>query len=551
MTPSAEQTPRVSSDAAQFDKPRDLTVTLFWLLIGLTLLPIWSAHYFPSQDGPAHVYNALILRDWHRPQGGIFRHYFELNADPEPNLLGHWIMAGLMFVLPGWVVEKLLISVYIVALPLSTRYAVRGVSRESSFIAFLSFPLVYSLALHKGLYNFCLSLPLFFYFVGYWLRRDGRFDARGMAILLALSLLLYFAHVVSLLEAYVTGGILALALSGLDEMRRRRGVPAIPPLRRLILSRAVFPLLALAPTLCLVVYFFRRQHGAEETGVQDPVHMLRELLNLSTLISYRMSERHCSRCIMLLFAVLTLFGLWRICIQKVRTRNDVLLFPLAASLALYFLTPNSAAGGGLISPRLMLYCYFLLILWLACTPYPIWAQRAVQGAAALLCVWMLATYAVRYHQFNVYLRDFAECAPFIEPNSTVLPICLSDRGYGPSGAELSIRHGARLFLHAFDNVAVKRNLVDLSNYEATQGYFPTLFRPDVTPEGRIGEFGQGLLDYPRLTGDRGRIDYVLIWDVREKDDAQKLGEVTQALDRAYDLIHTSPRHFLRLYRLKS
>ncbi|MGI4875006.1 MAG: hypothetical protein ACRYFX_27945 [Janthinobacterium lividum] len=36
--------------------------TAFWLLLGLHLLPIWSYRYFPTSDGPTHLYNAWLWK---------------------------------------------------------------------------------------------------------------------------------------------------------------------------------------------------------------------------------------------------------------------------------------------------------------------------------------------------------------------------------------------------------------------------------------------------------------------------------------------------------
>ena len=73
---------------------------IFVLLILINLIPIWWFSYFPSQDGPAHVANAKILLEYNRPDRPFLRQYYILNHLPEPNLAGHWIMAGLMTIFP-------------------------------------------------------------------------------------------------------------------------------------------------------------------------------------------------------------------------------------------------------------------------------------------------------------------------------------------------------------------------------------------------------------------------------------------------------------------
>src|SRR5215210_4831221 len=90
------------------------------LVIATQLFSIWSVTYFPSQDGPAHVANAKILLDYHRAGHDLLRQYYTINTNPEPNLAGHVLMAAMMLIVPPLVAEKLLVSLYIVAMPLVT-----------------------------------------------------------------------------------------------------------------------------------------------------------------------------------------------------------------------------------------------------------------------------------------------------------------------------------------------------------------------------------------------------------------------------------------------
>ena len=44
-----------------------LELVIFTILSVLNLAPIWSFRYLPTQDGPSHLANALMLKDYHRP----------------------------------------------------------------------------------------------------------------------------------------------------------------------------------------------------------------------------------------------------------------------------------------------------------------------------------------------------------------------------------------------------------------------------------------------------------------------------------------------------
>ena len=52
------------------------------LLLIASLVPVWTGAHWPSQDGPAHAYNAAVLLQLKRP---AFHRFFRLNAVPVPN----------------------------------------------------------------------------------------------------------------------------------------------------------------------------------------------------------------------------------------------------------------------------------------------------------------------------------------------------------------------------------------------------------------------------------------------------------------------------------
>jgi len=104
------------------------------ILILAHLIPIWVFHSFPSQDGPTHIENANILFDYFNPDRSILRDYYILNTRLEPTWLGHLVLAGLMYIVPTFIAEKIFLSGYIIFLPLSIRYALRGIRPDSGFL---------------------------------------------------------------------------------------------------------------------------------------------------------------------------------------------------------------------------------------------------------------------------------------------------------------------------------------------------------------------------------------------------------------------------------
>ena len=85
---------------------------LFWALAFLYLVPVWVYRYVPTQDGPSHLDNAQILKDLGNSVAG-YEAYFEIRADPIPNWTSHLLLAGMLYVVPPLLAEKLLVSLYI------------------------------------------------------------------------------------------------------------------------------------------------------------------------------------------------------------------------------------------------------------------------------------------------------------------------------------------------------------------------------------------------------------------------------------------------------
>jgi hypothetical protein len=98
---------------------------LFVLLLGLHLGPVWANRYFLTTDGPAHLYNAWVLKTMLLDPQSKFHALLAFNLNPEPNYLSHALLATLLTVLPPWVAEKALLTLYVAGLPLAVRYLVR------------------------------------------------------------------------------------------------------------------------------------------------------------------------------------------------------------------------------------------------------------------------------------------------------------------------------------------------------------------------------------------------------------------------------------------
>jgi hypothetical protein len=104
---------------------------LFWGMVAFLLVPVWSVGYFPTTDGPSHIYNAWILRQYGNTQEyPLFQQYYEIDWRPIPNWLSHAVLTLLMFPLDPRTAEKFLLSGYVVLFAGAARFLAASVDPD-------------------------------------------------------------------------------------------------------------------------------------------------------------------------------------------------------------------------------------------------------------------------------------------------------------------------------------------------------------------------------------------------------------------------------------
>ena len=493
-----------------------------------------------------------MLREYNHPDRTVFREYYVLNKNPEPNWAGHLILAALMYVVPMLVAEKLLLTGYVLLFALSARYAAASVRPGAGWIAVLALPYTYNYLLHMGFYNFCYSLPAYLFVLGVWLRHGDRMGLRHAVLLAVASRGLYFAHIFSLITAYLAIGSLALTATAADLVGvRRREAAGMADVWKGFRSRCLVAFCALLPTLALTLNFLSQKGTARSAPLAAKLQWDR-LYMVESLVSYHASEELLSRGVFWLFASLAAYAIVRKVVLRQWNRWDGLLLVAAGYVLVYFRAPNAMSGGGFISHRLILYPFLALSLWFAAQTYGRVSRYAIQGVAAALALAMVALHTSTYARLNDYLDEYMSAADQIAPNSTLLPLCFTHVGHD-EGAFLSKRIG--LFLHASGHIAAQRRIVELDNYEGNTTYFPVLFRYELNAFQHMGtlEAQPPKVDIPAYVAKTGgRVDYVLVWNIREgQRDHPDTKSIQRQLAEGYHLIHTSePRGMMQLYRRK-
>ncbi|HYO15664.1 MAG TPA: hypothetical protein VE685_20900 [Thermoanaerobaculia bacterium] len=521
-------------------------ILLFAALVVLHLVPLWAFPFFPSQDGPAHQETARILREYDEPGAALLRQYYLPNQEALPNWFVFFFLARIFAFLSVPLAEKVLISLYIVFLPVSVRYALRSIDPRAAPLSILSFPFLYNFLFHMGFYNFCFSLAAFFFAVGWWLRHQERLGSWRVVVLGLLVLWVYFCHPVSLVLAFAV----ILTLAGWRMLLDvRAGTSLLRSARRWLPG----PVIAFLPALVLMASFVGSR--MEENVATMPLGVkLQHLVALFSLVSV---DR---RLLVFSFALSSLFGLmtaWCLA-RRLRRRGlepaDGLLLAAGVCAAAYLLAPSTLSGGGFLNQRINLFPFFLLILWFGTFEISRRVRWGLRLAAAGISLGMLGLLWPRYAELNDYLAEYVSAGEHIAPDSTVLSLSYAHEGVGPGGRKLAFRLWP--FVHATGHIAARKRIVDLSHYQADEDYFPIYFDPALNPfrtmgSNRLAMEGRpplvDFLAYPERTG--GRVDYVLLWQVEAaRPDNPRVRAVLRQLAAGYEPVYTSPRGWVRVWR---
>ena len=517
---------------------------LFALLLGLHLGPVWASRYFLTTDGPAHLYNAWVLKTMLLDPQSKFHTLLAFNVNPEPNYLGHLLLAALLTMLPPWLAEKALLTLYVAGLPLAVRYLVRSWQPTAGFLAVLAFPFVYSAVFQWGFYNFCLGLVAVLLGIGYWKRHLAGvpgLPGRRIAGLLGLVTLLYLAHPL----AYLAGGLL-LGLLVAEELLSNSAPNGTWWARTAAQVGALA--LAFLPTLPLLGWYFWRK-GSEGNGAAAPLGWLRyatDLMQLEPLRYMGPAERP----FRLLVAMLLLLAVAHAAWQRLRGQAVAPVWAWLAGSGLlamaYLLVPDALAGGSIIRPRLGLLCYLLVLGGLATVPY----ARAVRWALLLggggVAGALLGFRANCYQTMQAGLAEYRSAAPYLRPGSTLAPLEFARAGLRPGGRPGGSCLAA--FSHAASYLAVERNLVNYENYEAQTGYFPLVWRPGQERLSQRDSLPQRL-DAARHARTAAPPDYMLVWDAPDtlaRANANRRRVLGQLAD-LYQPVYRSPTGLVLLF----
>ncbi len=497
------------------------------VLLVIHILPVWLFKYTATQDGPAHVHNAHVLKVYHNHENYILREVYERNPTLFPNWTSHVVMAGLMFIFPPLICEKIFFSLCIGLLPLSLLYLLNSVQKSKPLFCLVGFIFSYNYLLHMGFYNFALSVSLFFFALGCWWRCEDKLSAKAFVTVYIWLTVVYLTHFQSyalLTVSLTVCGVFLYVYEALASPRAR----LTAQLKSILLFLGV---MLPAYVILLSYYLVKREGGGFHRSFEG---LMQYFLSIGSIVSFRDAHVLIGN---LLLAVLTIAFLLTI-FDRVRkvyayrnsprsenagynsaaailARTDVFLLVAIILTYLYFTSPWSLRSGGMwISDRIHIYILLALLPFFTFNLHR-FVDYAFSGVLILLSLWHFGYYLQTHYLMNRDAKEALSSAEMIEPH-TVLASRPSSWGGTPDSAEWDFKY-ILPFEHIEGYLALENGVAYLQNYEPNTDHFPL-----------------------RYKNKKMLADYVLVW----RTEYDNVEDLTQD----YEVIHSTS--YNRLYRRK-
>lgn len=523
---------------------------LFIVCTLIAVLWVWVPTIFLTGDGACAVYNAQILHDlWQGTMSGLYDQFYVSLNEPNPNWLSHLIMAGCMYLVPGIVAEKILLSIYILMYASGFYLLLQLIIKRPSLIYLGVFIPIFNQTLGKGFYNFALGTGLYCYVIYYWIRFLNLRSKGNTGLFFLMSTLLFFAHLMGFLLSLITCSILILTLGLSGEYEGKQW--KLP----FIVKAGISLIVLSAPWLMLTFWFTLHVGGLQMLLGFHPYRVV-ELFQLKYL-QFAWGEEQ-------IFLALTgigfmsLFGLavfQRMRQGKAFRAYDGFGYAFALLLVAYIVLPEAFMGRMiLISMRAQIFLFMVGYAFIAANIAPRWAN----GAGLFMGLNFLILMCIRYPKMMnaaSVAKDIVSLAPYIQPGSVVLPLNFAPTGIDAAGN--TVTEYNTLYKHTADYLGTYKPLVMLDNYAANTGYFPMLWVYKSNPYVHLS-IGSGHentppeLDIEHYERESGKqIRYIVVSGYRAAKDSTFMSTPSgKYIVAAYRQIATLNNHSIQLLERK-
>jgi hypothetical protein len=466
----------------------------YLLLLAAHLGLVWVLPYLPTQDGPSHIYNLVILQDLLNG-GKAWGNVFTYQLDAVPNLGFNLLAYPLLKFFSPPTVEKCFFSIYIVLMGISVPYFLKTFGRPWLPLSYLVFPVIFSFPILMGFYSFAVAVPLFLLAFSYaWKISDQSAWFRFLYLNIAGCILFYF-HIIAFLLYLLS--LVAISLGKCNGLKKK-------------LFGQIKLMFFLSPVLANFFLYLRQWKNPSPVfdyllSAPRFYYLLNDLYFFSTVNFYRLQALPAA---ILLFLVsvlgyVSLKDAWkrRLRSEKFPPSEQTLIYLSLILVALYFLAPFNFGVGSCFNQRLP-QTMLIVSLPLLKTPRTMLFRRfATVILAGLAGIYLLSNVIVLGLQ-SAKVAEFLSGMRCEMPKGSFL---LALKNPIPAESRIDV------LLHAASHYALRKGCVDVGNYEAVVNLFPVHYKKPFPTMPSISEIESTPLNiewrnYPS-------INYLISWQM--------------------------------------
>lgn len=514
---------------------------IFYLMVLLYLIPVLAFKYFPTIDGPAHLYNSKLISELWTVSGSPILSYFEFNPTLTPNWSGHFLLSTLISFLPAFMAEKITLVFYLAGLPLSIRFLCQQIRINNPLIIYLVFPFTYSFLFYYGFYNYDLGLVFLFWGLGLWIKLIEKKSILNFTILLIISSLICLSHL-------FVFGIFLLTIFFLSFDQLKGLWSKENKVRSRTIRHFLYQFACVFPGVLLLFSFLLSDKTLDATTTYLSFQDL--LLSLKYIMPVKGIEY--DQYVFISKALLYTFtGLvsWLIAEKGYAfftkkefflTHKNWLFICLTLFLLIFIFPDYIGASAGFISARLVGLFFLFLVIWLATQVFPKWLIGSAFFVITLVNINVIIHNFNSQSQANKKVIELEEAAKYIEDYAVVLPV---------------LNSSDFLDKHISNYLGVNKPMVILENYEAAMNHFPLIWNYDNLPFLHLGNPMPtkclGIPQSNKLNPLKKTIDYICIIGNGTKDNKNTCYEgIIPLLKENYKLTYATENRSILLYQNK-
>jgi hypothetical protein len=514
---------------------------VFYLVLVFSISMLFTVKFYPSMDGPCHLYNSNIISQLIEGNSFALKNFFVLNNTILPNWVSYIILSAFNSFLPAWLAEKILLVIYITGISISFRLLIKQLSPDNFSLSIFIFPFANSFLFHLGFYNYCLSFVFLFLTLSYWLKY---YETNTILKYLGLLVLLMLTYLSAILTFFYLGLCLGL-FTVLFTVKNYDGNKKFLLIKKVIKELIILLIISLP---CLIfsllfiksITFFPSSEHISTGGLIKWLNDVRCLIVYDYVDEEKLTEQflHIAIAILSISFFIRFYNKRTLLNINIFRISDVFLIPVIFTLFLYFTVPNGS-NAGMMSDRYCLLAYMFFIIWVSSQTLP----KMASNFFVILIIIFHVVLMLKHH--NGAIKDLNKDAitinnssKYIEDNSIVLPVNMSDNWIEP---------------HFSNYLGVDKPMIILENYEASVGWFPVKWNTQKLLRLKAGEADtfSGLSWISKVQSNQiKQIDYIFLYGNLNKVNETEWIDLKSVLNKYYKPVFVSIDNYVAIYKIK-